>query len=159
MNDRSENLIRIYNRLAGFVIENSWRPGSFLRFIPSVFGMADEMSDWLEGYGYSVGPYLSSCFAQHNWAYRPKLKKLSTPKYHNYFKSNSAAAYGWWCDLMREDEANQPIAVSVGREITKKRLLDLGGPSFCRSHPESKGFNPLSDVCRSCAGSEECDRV
>ena len=145
----AEQVILAYNGLASFITRY---PVLLHLGSPAVQSDASKLDAWLADRSWPLGPYLASCYAKHNWAYQPKLHRLTMRAYALHFERNREDAYGWWSAIELYRAAHQPIkGLKRGREIVKKRLLAHGGPVRCCGQYElTGGFDPTSPVCRCC---------
>ncbi len=147
-------MIYSYNRLSTKVVGP--RP-TVLTPSPSLIQVAEALAVWLVEHRLPMGPYLASCFALHNWAWAPKLKKLTEPRYQKHYFGNEVEAALWWRQQEMERQAREPIDLPVGREIVKARFRHMGLEKACRAQPDlSGGFNPRSGHCSDCPEREGC---
>lgn len=170
-----KGLIRFYNALVSLMVEGRFRPsygrrGGFKQHTAANLKSAAQLLAWLEEKGYEVRPYITGCFASHNWCYQPKWDRLKQARrYQKFYEAGEA--WRWWEVLEREDRfAEKPEGLHPGHEIIKARhfhteevdavnkysgvLRDLGWS--CYYTRMAGRFREESQFCQRCSYRERC---
>ena len=152
-------LIKLYNWLVAAMVAGKYRPaygagGGFIGFGSARMAQAQALGDFLEFHSYDPGEYLTSCFCVHNWAYRPKLEKLSERRYELAYLDGQGSAI--WRTIRREGYELRGRLLP-GREIIKNRFRAEGKAALCRVQKDlSGGHHPDSPICQRCSERESC---